>query len=415
MSGDSAADGRACTVSGPLAGMRIVDMSSVLMGPFATQMLADYGADVIKVESPDGDLMRLGGAMRNPGMGSLFLQANRNKRSIVLDVKTPAGRDALLRLCRSADALVHNVRTAAMERARLAYEDIRAVNPEIVYVALVGYGEDGPYAGKPAYDDLIQGISAVPSLFAAGGGEPRFAPVNMADRVVGLNAAHAVLAALLCRERTGKGQSVEVPMFETMAQFVLGDHFGGLGFEPPIGPPGYNRLMSPDRRPYRTQDGYLCVLVYTDRQWENFFRAIGRPEDFADPMYSDHATRTRNYDHVYAGLARHLATRTTAEWTAVLTAHDIPCVPAHTIESLLADPHVKAVGLIEDMDHPSEGRIRMVRPPARWSRTPPGLRLHPPRLGENTREVLAEAGYGEDEIDAMVASGSARQMVEAER
>ena len=395
---------------GPLAGMRIIDMSSVLMGPFATQMLADYGADVIKVEAPEGDLMRLGGAMRNPKMGALFLQANRNKRSVVLDVKTEAGRRALLRLCRSADALVHNVRTAAMARLRLAYEDLREVNPRIVYVALIGYGETGPYAGKPAYDDLIQGISGISSLFAAGGrGEPRFAPVNMADRVVGLNAAHAILAALLCRERTGEGQSVEVPMFETMAQFVLGDHFGGLGFEPPIGPPGYNRLMSPDRRPYRTRDGYLCVLVYTDRQWKSFFDAIGRPELFADPLYSDHATRTRNYDRVYADLAAYLLDRTTADWTELLTRHDIPCVPAHTIETLLEDPHIREVGLIQEMDHPTEGRIRMVAPPARWSRTQPGIERHPPNLGEHTREVLAEAGFDEDEVDDMIRTGSAAQ------
>lgn len=395
---------------GPLAGMRVIDMSSVLMGPFATQMLADYGADVIKVEPPEGDLMRLGGAMRSPKMGSLYLQANRNKRSIVLDVKTEAGRRALLRLCRSADALVHNVRTAAMGRLRLAYEDVCAVNPTIVYVALIGYGETGPYAGKPAYDDLIQGVSAVPSLFSRDGrSEPRFVPMNMADRIVGLNAAHATLAALLCRERTGQGQSVEVPMFETMVQFVLGDHFGGLGFEPPIGPPGYNRLLSADRRPYKTLDGYLCVLVYTDKQWRSFLRAIGRPDDYADPLYSDHATRTRNYDRVYATLASHLETRTTAEWTTLLTEHDIPCVPAHDIESLLQDPHLEAVGLIQEMDHPTEGRIKMVAPPSRWSGTQPSIYRHPPRLGENTREVLAEAGFEGGEIDEMVRSGAARE------
>ena len=227
--------------SGPLSGMRIIDMTSVLMGPYATQMLGDYGADVIKVESPEGDLMRLGRRRdAQSQMGSIYLQANRNKRSIVLDVKTEAGRNALLELCRTADALIHNVRTAAMARLRLTYEDIRAVNAEIVYTALVGYGENGPYAGKPAYDDLIQGISAIPSLFSQGGrSEPRFVPINIADRIVGLNAAHAILAALLCREQTGKGQSVEVPMFETMTQFVLGDHFGGLSFVPPEGPAGY--------------------------------------------------------------------------------------------------------------------------------------------------------------------------------
>jgi crotonobetainyl-CoA:carnitine CoA-transferase CaiB-like acyl-CoA transferase len=217
-----------------------------------------------------------------------------------------------------------------------------------------------------------------------------------------------MLAALLYRERTGQGQSVEVPMFETMTQFVLGDHMGGLSFVPSNGPSGYNRLLSTDRRPYKTLDGYLCVLVYTDKHWQSFFKALGRPDEFhKNPLYSDHATRTRNYDRVYADLAAHLETRTTEEWTRVLTEHDIPCVPSLEIDDLLENEHIKAVGLIQEMDHPSEGRIRFAGPPARWSQTSPTVHRHAPRLGEDTRNVLSEAGYAEDEIAEMLASGSA--------
>jgi crotonobetainyl-CoA:carnitine CoA-transferase CaiB-like acyl-CoA transferase len=397
--------------AGPLSGFRIVDLSSILMGPFATQILGEYGADIIKVESPEGDLMRLGGAMRNPKMGSLFLQANYNKRSIVLDLKTEAGREVLLKLCRSADAFIHNIRSAAISRLGLGYDDVRRVNDAIVYVSLTGYGEKGPYAGKPAYDDLIQGMSSIPSLFTHGGqGEPRFVPLTMADRIVGLNAAHATLAALIYRERTGQGQSIEVPMFETMTQFVLGDHLGGLSFVPPSGPPGYNRLLSPHRRPYKTLDGYLCVLVYTDKQWESFFKALGRLDDFySNPLYSDHATRTQNYDRVYADLAARLETRTTDEWTKLLTAHDIPCVPALEIGDLIENEHITAVGLVQETDHPSEGKIRFAGPPASWSKTCPGVYRHAPRLGENTRSILLEAGYTGEEIEELLASGSAKE------
>ena len=278
--------GTAQTKTGPLAGVRIVDMTSVIMGPYATSILGDYGADIIKVEPPSGDVMRYGGAMRNPGMGALFMQINRNKRGVVLDVKKEAGRAALLRLCESADVFVHNVRPAGMRRAKLGEDDLRVINPRLIYVSLVGYGQSGPYAPQPAYDDLFQGRVGIASLIGSVNGmEPRFVPVTIVDRIVGLNAVHTMLAALFHRERTGQGQSVELPMLETMAQFVLGDHMGGRSFEPPIGPAGYSRLTTSDRRPYKTRDGYVCTLVYTDNQWRAFYRAIGRSdEEFAaDP------------------------------------------------------------------------------------------------------------------------------------
>ncbi len=379
--------------SGPLAGVRVLDMTAVLMGPFATQILGDYGADVIKVESAEGDLIRLAGAMRNPKMGSLYLQNNRNKRSIVLDLKSPAGMEALLQLLEQADVLVSNIRPDAMSRLGLDYEDVRKLNPAIIYALLVGYGQSGPYAARPAYDDLIQGISAIPSLISAQRGAPGYIPLTVADRITGLTAVNAILAALLHRERSGAGQSIEVPMFEVMTQFVLGDHLGGRSFEPPIGPSGYNRLLAADRRPYETVDGFISALVYTDRHWKKFFELIGDTARFErDPRFHDHATRTRSYDEVYAVLADIMRTRSTAEWEAGFARMDIPFAPAHTIDTLLDDAHLSAVGLFRVMEHSSEGSIVMVDPPVQFSRTPASIDRLPPRQGEHTAEILHALG-----------------------
>ena len=392
---------------GPLAGIRIVDMTTVVMGPYATQILADYGADVIKIEAPGGDVLRLAAPMRNPGMGAAFLQANRNKRSVVLDVKKDKGRDALLRLAGTADVFIHNIRTAAMKRAKLGEGDLRTGNPRLIYVSLIGYGEKGPYAGRPAYDDLIQGLSGIPALHArVSGEEPRYVPLTMVDRIMGVSAAHTVLAAIVHRERGGSGQAIDVPMFETMAQLVLGDHMGGRTFEPAQGEPGYPRLLAPDRKPYKTSDGYICVLIYNNKEWETFFRAVGRSEQFAsDLRLSDHAVRTKHYSEVYKIVADILATRSTAEWLALLGEHDIPSVPLHDLNDLIDDPHLKAVGFFQPMDHPSEGAIRLTGIPGRWSETPPAITAHPPRLGEHSVEVLREAGFSETEISALCADG----------
>jgi crotonobetainyl-CoA:carnitine CoA-transferase CaiB-like acyl-CoA transferase len=397
----------ASTPAGPLAGIKIIDLTSVMMGPYATMILGDYGADVIKVESPEGDVMRHAAPMRNPQMGAMYLQGNRNKRSIVLDLKKPGGHAALLRLSASADVFVHNVRPAAMRRLKLGADDLLARNPRLVYASLHGFGEQGPYAGRPAYDDLIQGMTALPALTGKIAGEPRFSPATMADRIVGLNATHAILAALLHRDRSGEGQSIEIPMFETMAQFVLGDHMGGRSFEPPIGPPGYARLLSPDRRPYRTSDGYLCALVYTDKQWTAFFRAIGQDDGVGpDPRLNGITSRTKNYDFVYRWFSDVMKTRTTAEWTKLFEAADIPHAPLHDLDSLIDDPHLAAVGLLQSVEHPSEGTLRVAGPAATWSKTPPSIRHYPPRLGEHGREILREAGFSDDEIGKMVAEGA---------
>ena len=392
------------TARGPLDGIRVIDLTTVMMGPYATQILGDYGADVIKVEPPGGDIMRHAPPMRNPGMGAMYLQGNRNKRSIVLDLKTEAGKHALLRLCERADVLVHNVRPAAMRRLGLGPDEICARFPKLVYLSLFGYGETGPYAGRPAYDDLIQGITGLPSLFAqASGGEPRYVPVVVADRIVGLNAAHTILAALVHRNNTGQGQAIELPMFETLAQFVLGDHMGGRSFAPPIGPTGYGRLLQRDRRPYRTRDGYLCVLIYTDEQWRAFFAAIGRSDEFeANPLFSDIRIRASRYDEAYAYVANEMELRDTHEWARLLEDYDIPCAPMHDIDALIDDPHLNAVGFFQHMDHPTEGSITLTGVPSRWAVTQPSIRRHPPRQGEHTHQVLEEMGYTADEIEAVV-------------
>ena len=398
--GDSKSLGRKSC--GPLEGIRILDLSTVILGPYATQVLADLGADVIKVEGPGGDLMRHVGPMVSPGMGHLFMTGNRNKRGVMLDLKRREARDALLRLAETADVLVHNVRPQAMARLGLGYEDVARANPRIIYVAAVGFGARGRYAGKPAYDDLIQGASGLASTIgAAAGSEPRYVPCNMVDRAVGLYCATAISAALVHRERTGEGQSVEVPMLEVFSQFMLGDHLGGLGYEPPIGPPHYGRLMTPHRRPFRTKDGHICALIYNDKHWEGFFRIIGREEMLrGDPRFWPHAARAANIDAVYAFVADEMLKRTSAEWRAALEAEDIPVLPLNTIETLLEDPHLQDVGLFQLMEHPTEGPVRVVGCPSTWSAHEPSIRRHAPALGEHTAELLAEAGLTEAEIAA---------------
>jgi crotonobetainyl-CoA:carnitine CoA-transferase CaiB-like acyl-CoA transferase len=386
-------------------------MSTVLMGPVATQILGDYGADVIKVEPPEGDVMRHAGEGRHAGMGPMYLATGRNKRSVVLDIKQPAGRAALLKLCEGADLFIHNVRPAAMRRAGLAHEDLQAVNPSIVYLSLVGFGQDGPYAGRPAFDDIIQAASGLAGLFVrAGHEEPAFVPANLCDRMTGLAAAHAAIAALYMRERTGEGQAVEVPMFETLVQMILGDHFNGMAFVPPIGAPGYSRLLNEHRRPFRTRDGHIAVTPYNDKQFRAFFAAIGREADFdADARIRTHAARARHYDIAYALLADILRTRGTAQWLALCNEHEIPCQRVNTIEDLLEDPHLRSVGFFQEVEHPTEGRVLQTRPAARWSHADIGVRRLPPRVGEDSVAVLREAGLGEAEIAELLACGGAVQ------
>ena len=394
----------------PLQGIKVVDLSNVLMAPHATQILGDLGADVIKVEAPEGDPLRGIGPFRNPGMGAIFLHANRSKRSIVLDLKQPAGREAVMRLLADADLMVYNLRPRVMQRLGLSYDDVARVNPRIVYAGLFGYGQAGPYADRPAYDDLIQGAVAIPWLSHTASGEPpHYVPTAIVDRGVALSAVGLINAALLHQARTGEGQRLDIPMFETMAAFVLGDHMAGETFDPPLGPPGYARMLTPDRRPYRTRDGYLCILVYSDRQWRSFFRLLGREDEFErDPRFASMTTRTRNIEAIYGELAAVIAERTTAEWLALLEDADIPAMPLHSLESLLHDPHLAAVGFFSMTDHPSEGRLRQMAVPSTWSRTQPCAIRPAPRLGEHSVAVLREHGYSDEEIRDLMAAGVTR-------
>jgi crotonobetainyl-CoA:carnitine CoA-transferase CaiB-like acyl-CoA transferase len=394
---------------GPLAGVKILDLTSVLMGPYATQILAEMGAEVVKVESPAGDIVRQIGPMRSPGMGGMFLNTNRGKRGIVLDLKKPGAREAVLRLAKDADVVVYNVRPQAMARLGLDHAAFAAVNPAILYVGAFGYGQNGPYATKAAYDDLIQGAIGLPSYVAqASDGTPRYAPVTLADRVVGLMTVNAILGGLLHSRSTGVGQRIDVPMFESMAGFLLGDHMGGLTFDPPLDGGGYVRLLSRHRKPYKTSDGYICALIYNDKQWASFFAAIGRLEFLQQPRFAGHAARTANIDAIYEEVGRMFLERTTAEWRELLEKADIPVMPLHTLETLLEDPHLAATGFFQSVEHPTEGSLRQPGTAATWSVTQPTPGAPAPRLGQHGREILSDAGFSEEEIDNLAREGALR-------
>jgi len=399
-------------MAGPLAGVRIVDLTTMLMAPYATQILGDMGADVIKVESPEGDALRGIGPLRNPGMGAIALQVNRSKRSIVLDLKTPEGLEAVRDLLKGADVLVYNLRPQSMARLGLGYDAVRSLNPKIIYAGLYGFGQDGPYAALPAFDDLIQGMVAVPWLAqqakgGAAGGEPAYAPTAIVDRGVALWAVGQISAALYHRAQAGEGQKIDMPMFEMMAGFVLGDHLAGEAFDPPLGPAGYVRMLNKHRHPFRTKDGYLCAMIYTDKHWRAFFRALGREAEFdADARYRSMTTRTQHIETLYGELAELLLTRTRDEWLRLFAQADVPATPLHDLDSLLHDPHLAAIGFFGVEEHPSEGRLRTMAYPSAWSATQPGATRHVPRLGEHSLEVLREIGYGEERIAALLRSGA---------
>jgi len=395
-------------MAGPLAGVRIVDMTSVLMGPYCTQILGDLGADVVKVEPPAGDLARGIGPERNRGMGAIFLHSNRSKRSIAVDAKRASGRAVIAALCRDADVFVCSVRPRAMARLGLDAEALLAVNPRLVYASLVGYGQHGPYAARPAYDDLIQGAAGLPALQAlASGGEPRYVPSAMVDRAVGLRAGIAILAAVIEQRGSGRGQAIEVPMYEAMTEFVMSDHMQGRTFEPPIGPTGYQRHLDPGRRPYRTADGYLCVLLYNDRHWETFMRRVGAGDLWdGDARFRSVGARSAAIAHVYDFVARTLAGRTRAEWIRLLDEADIPWSPVNDPDTIFDDPHHVATGFFSMREHPSEGPVRVMAVPDRYGRTPAEPERLAPRLGEHTVELLRESGHDDAAIAALLADGT---------
>ncbi|MCG7361278.1 CoA transferase [Roseomonas sp. ACRSG] len=365
--------------AGPLAGVRVVDMTSVGMGPYATQILGDMGAEVIKVEAPEGDVFRSSAPAASPGMGAVYLNLNRNKRSVTLNVKQPADRDKLLTLIDGADVFVSNVRPLALARLGLAAETLCARNPRLIHVSAVGFGQDGPYAAAPAFDDIIQAMSGLADLQGRNAGAPAYVNTILADKAAGLTLAYAIPMALYERERSGLGQAIEVPMFETLVSFTLVEHMGGRSFDPPRGSMGYGRVLSPHRRPYRTADGFLALLPYTDAQWVRFFTLSGHEELARDPRYVSAATRAHHFDELYGDLARIVAGRSTQEWLDLLREADIPHSKVNSLDALFEDPHLKATGFFRHVEHPTEGRLVATAPPVRFSRTPATIRRPAPR------------------------------------
>jgi crotonobetainyl-CoA:carnitine CoA-transferase CaiB-like acyl-CoA transferase len=392
---------------GPLAGVRVVDLTTVVVGPICSRTLADYGADVVKVEAPGGDLLRtMAQGSRNPGMSGKFINFNRNKRSIQLDLKKPDGLAVLRRLIARADVFVSNVRPEALARAGLDHASLAHDNPRLIHCSILAFGRDGRYYNRPAYDPVVQSLSGVAGTFERALGEPRFVPMVMSDHTTGLIAAQCIGFALYRREKTGQGEAIDVPMFENMASFVMSEHLGAATFEPPVGPTGDGRLLSANYRPLPTSDGYITIRPNTNAQAFAFFDAIDRPELKTDPRFDSAASRTANAAAYFEVHKEGLAKKKTAEWVEIFDKLDVPAARYNSIDDVLVDPHLADVGFFQPEEHPSEGRIRRTRRANTFSGGARETETHAPRLGEHTRDVLAELGYAKDEIDALLASGA---------
>jgi len=391
---------RQAKATGPLQGIRVIDLTTTILGPLATQTLGDMGADIIKIESPIGDLNRQIGPAPHPGMAAFFANVNRNKRSVVLDLKQPAALDALMRLIDTADVFVHGMRPKAAERLGIDYAAVSRRNPAIVYGSASGYRHDGPRANLPAYDDIIQGECGLAGLVGRTADEPRYIPTVIADKFTGHMLASAIAMALLSRERTGKGQEVHVPMFETMLSFLLVEHLWTRAFDDGQGTLGYTRLLTRHRRPYATRDGYICIMANTDAHWKALLAALDIPEASTDPRFSTLEARSRNVDEIYSIIAARIAHYGTAELRARLDAGDVPAGAMNTLEELMDDPYLKDTGFFHRYEHPGVGPMMTTAVPVYFSETPATIRTPPPMLGQHTREVLAEAGLSAGDIDA---------------
>jgi crotonobetainyl-CoA:carnitine CoA-transferase CaiB-like acyl-CoA transferase len=389
-----------------LTGCKIVDLTTIVLGPYGTQTLGDMGADVIKVESPDGDLYRAVEPSRTEGMGAVFMGVNRNKRSLCIDLKKPEGKEILLALVKEADVFVHNMRPKAAERLGLTYGDLQALNPKLVYCMSAGYGQDGPYADNPAYDDIIQAVSGAAALNANANGEPRFLPTVAADKVAGLHLALAVLGGLNRRNREGVGCAIEAPMFEAMLSFFYAEHLFGETFRPPIGGVGYNRVLNPYRKPYKTKDGFIAAMPYSSVQWQKFLTIAGK-NDLADADWvRSPDSRSRNIDKLYAVIEEVMPQRTSEDWLSALKEADIPCGPVNDLQGLLKDPHLEAVDFFRHEDHPTEGEIVTVRSPFIGTGIETSDDKPVPKKGQQTREILEELGLPSEQVEALLAAGA---------
>jgi crotonobetainyl-CoA:carnitine CoA-transferase CaiB-like acyl-CoA transferase len=389
----------------PLQGLRVLDLSSVIFGPLASQLLADYGAEVLKLEPPEGDSTRHTGPTRERGMAAMFLGANRSKKSIALDLKQPAARAALQALLPSVDVLMHSMRPQKLAALGLAPDTLRARHPRLVFASLLGF-LPGPYAGRPAYDDVIQGMSGLADLMQRQSGEVRYLPTIAADKTCAHAAAHAILAALWQRERTGQGCLVEVPMFETMVGFNLVEHYYGQHFEPALSPPGYPRVLAPWRRPYRTADGHVAMMPYTDLHWRRFFGEVGAPAHADDPRFTGIAQRTQYIAELLELASTFVVQHSTAHWLAVCDRLEIPAAPIATLDALPQDPHLAATDFFETVHDPAMGTLRFPGVATRFDGQRAAVGM-PPRLGQHTRALLAEAGLNADQIQALLDQGAA--------
>jgi crotonobetainyl-CoA:carnitine CoA-transferase CaiB-like acyl-CoA transferase len=378
---------------GPLAGMRVIDLTAMVMGPYCTQIMADMGADVIKVEPPEGDNTRYISVGPAPGMSGVYVNVNRGKRAIVLDLRTDEGKDALRALVATADVFIHSMRSKAIVKLGFGYDDVAAINPSIVYTNCYGYGRRGPNRDLPAYDDTIQAECGIPAVQELLTGDANYVGTIMADKVAGLTALYATTMALFHRERTGEGQEVEVAMFETMASFMLVEHANGAMFDPPLGPAVYPRTVAPNRRPYPTKDGQIAVLIYNDKHWSAFVNAVKPP--WATEVYATLEMRANDIDTVYGLVAETLLERTTDEWMALFRELQIPAAPINTPDALFDHPHLNAVGLFETVDT-QYGPVRMPGVPTWFSRTPGRIAGPTRELGADTAEVLEELGLDRD-------------------
>ncbi|GAA4339978.1 CoA transferase [Pigmentiphaga soli] len=401
------AEGQAAAGAAPLDGLRVVDLTQVVVGPYATQMLADFGAEVIKIEHPSGDLARwIGGRSPTPGMSAKFLHLNRNKKSLALDLKKPGALDVLKKLIAGADVVLHNMRPAAAARLGLSAEDLFRIRPDLIYCSVVGFGQQGRYRDKPAYDSIIQGVSGLASINTGSDGVPRYVPMVIADRTVGIMVANAVLLAVVQRLRHGGGQTIEVPMFESMTAFVLAEHMFLKTFDPPLGRAGDSRLLDPESRPVRTLDGHMCVTANTDAQVFAMFDAIGRPDLRTDPRFADKRNRFENIGEMFRIRNEAFEKKTTAEWMEILEKADVPAMPMHTLDSVLEDPHLADTGLFQRIEHPTEGTFYNLRNPMKLSSYEAALKWPAPHIGEHSVELLRGIGIADDEIDALLASGA---------
>jgi crotonobetainyl-CoA:carnitine CoA-transferase CaiB-like acyl-CoA transferase len=391
----------------PLEGIRVLEIASMIFGPLAGQYLGDMGAEVIKLEPPEGDLTRAIGPRRSPKMGAFFLTSNRSKRSIVVDLKKPEGRDLLQKLVGKTDVLLHSMRTSAANRLSLDYATLAANNPALVYCHVTGFSDDGPYGGRPAYDDIIQAASGLAMMQKVLNGEPRYVPTIIADKISGVHAAYAIVLALMHKLRTGEGQQVDVSMFETMTAFNMLEHQWGHAFEPPIAPMGYEPVITAARRPYKTLDGHLALLPYSDAHWRRFFELAGEAQTMQDPRFSTFAGRQKNVSTVWGEIERQVARKTNAAWLELLGAEDIPFSVVNSLEDLPNDPHLNAIDFWKIMEHPTEGSLRLPMNPLKMSASPPDITRLPPNLGEHSAEILREYDYEESAILQLLAQGGA--------